>query len=120
MSVVPAIATTHTLKEILKLAKWAGFTGETEGRPNLAIAAAVCTHESSRSDLATNPCCHGLMQINVLAHTQYTIAEMQQPESNFKAAFEIWDGDGRGRKGWLNWQTYEEGIAGNGYLTGPS
>lgn len=118
MSIVPITARVHTTTEIVRLAKWAGFTGTTEGRPNLAIAAAVCYHESSRDDLAGNYCCHGLMQINVLAHTQYTIAQMQNPELNFKAAFEIWDGSGRGRQGWLNWQTFEEGSGGNGYLVG--
>lgn len=120
MSVVPLVANVYTWDEMVTLARWAGWSGETNGQDNVAIAVAVAFHESSFNRLAGNYCCHGLWQVNVLAHTQYTIAQMQNPEENARAAFEIWHGSGGGRTGWLNWQTYEEGDIGNGYETGNS
>lgn len=107
MPVVPLVATTLSPDEIAVLAGWAGWRGNDQ-----VIATAVALSESGGQVRAKNYCCHGLWQVNVLAHPQYAIAQMEQAEPNAKAAYAIWRGSG-----WGAWQTYAEGSAGNGYLT---
>ena len=61
-----------------------------------AVAVMMC--ESSGHADAENGDNVGLFQINVVAHPSYFRAELLDPETNIKAAFDIWR-DG----GWTSW-----------------
>jgi hypothetical protein len=68
------------------------------------IMAAIALAESSGNTDAENYCCVGLWQINVLAHPQYTRAEMRDPIKNLQAACSIYSSQGLGA-----WESYTNG-----------
>jgi hypothetical protein len=86
-------------------AAWnAGF----KDRPTLERATAVAYAESSGRARVVNSigCCVGLWQINVKAHTQYTTAQMQDPQANANAAWAI----SNGGRNWKPWQAFTTGA----------
>lgn len=85
---------------------WAAGFGR--DRPTLERTVAVALAESSGRVKVVNSigCCVGLMQINVKAHKKYTVAQMQDPQQNLNAAWEI-SGEGRN---WKPWEAFTNGT----------
>jgi hypothetical protein len=87
---------------VLALANAAGF-------PNPELAAAIAMAESGgkADSVARSSREHsvGLWQINVLAHKQYSPADLLDPETNARAAFSI----SHGGKDWRPWAAYTNG-----------
>ncbi len=74
-----------------------------KGKAPLMVAIALA--ESGGDNNAENYCCVGLWQVNVLAHTQYTRAEMRDPIKNLQAACNIY-----GKQGLSAWESYTNGA----------
>lgn len=74
-------------------------------KQNQIIAVAVCLAESGGNEHASNYCCVGLWQINVLVHTQYTKKAMENGVANVTAACVIFHAAG----GWQPWESYTNG-----------
>jgi hypothetical protein len=77
-------------------------------RPTLERAVAVALAESSGRTKIINSigCCVGLWQINVKAHKQYTVAQMQDPQQNANAAWTI----SNGGRNWTPWEAFTKGA----------
>ena len=90
------------------IAGYAWVAGFGRDRPTLERAVAVALAESSGRSKIINSigCCVGLMQINVKAHRKYTVAQMQDPQQNLNAAWEI-SGEGRN---WKPWEAFTTGA----------
>ena len=80
---------------------------------NALIASAIAMAESSGDSNAINPGGNGdieysvgLWQINLLAHPQYTVSQMQDPTQNAKAMSVI----SNGGTSWGAWGTYTSGL----------
>jgi hypothetical protein len=79
---------------------------------NLQIASAIAMAESGGDQNAINPghpgdpeYSVGLWQININAHTQYTAAQMKNPQLNAAAMYKI----SNGGTNWYPWGTYTNG-----------
>jgi hypothetical protein len=91
---------TLTQAQIAQVARAAGLPGDPD------VWAAVAMAESSgRTDIVNEIGCVGLWQINqpvhVKAHPQWTVAWLQNPMNNAKAAKEIYRS-----QGWGAWEAY--------------
>lgn len=94
----------YTAECIAGVAFNAGFGRD---RPTLERATAVALAESSGRTKVINSlgCCVGLWQINVKAHTQYKVSQMQDPQQNANAAWSI-SNEGRN---WKPWDAFNNG-----------
>jgi Lysozyme like domain len=100
-AVTPQTAT--TLAKLRTLAKQAGFPDS-----QLDVAAAVAMAESGGqpSQVNRNPpreVSVGLWQVNTLAHTEFTEAELLNPEANARAAFAVFNKAGGS---WAPWSAF--------------
>ncbi len=68
------------------------------------LMAAIALAESGGNSDAENYCCVGLWQVNVLAHKQYSRAQMRDPLANLQAACAIYKSQGLGA-----WESYTNG-----------
>lgn len=93
-----------TAECIAGVAHVAGFGRD---RPTLERAVAVALAESSGRTKIVNSigCCVGLWQINVKAHKQYSVAQMQDPQQNANAAWSI----SNGGRDWRPWEAFTNG-----------
>jgi hypothetical protein len=96
-----------TKSQIAGYAQGAGLSGSA-----LQIATAIALAESGGDTAVINPghsgdveYSVGLWQINLLAHPQYTVMQMQDPLQNARAMFAI----SNGGKNWIPWGTYTSG-----------
>lgn len=98
-------ANKFTAECIAGVASVAGFGRD---RPTLERAVAVALAESSGNVKIVNSigCCVGLFQINVKAHKQYSVAQMQDPQQNANAAWAI-SNEGRN---WKPWEAFTNGA----------
>lgn len=94
-------------------ARQAGFTGQ--GLVNI-VAIALAESGGNPQALANYPngsnaggpeISAGLTQINTLAHPQYTVSELYDPLTNFKAAFQV----SNGGTNFNPWSTWTNGAA---------
>jgi Lysozyme like domain len=78
------------------------------GNPSSApIAAAIAMAESSGNPLASNPSgATGLWQILESAHPQWSVQQLQNPNTNAQAAIAI----SNNGSNWNPWQTYTENV----------
>lgn len=103
-NVTGCTATKFTAECIAGVASVAGFGRD---RATLERAVAVALAESSGNVKVVNSigCCVGLFQINVKAHKQYTVAQMQDAQQNANAAWAI-SNEGRN---WKPWEAFTNG-----------
>ena len=104
-NVTGCTATKFTAECIAGVAWTAGFGRD---RPTLERAVAVALAESSGNVRVVNSigCCVGLWQINVKAHKQYTVAQMQDPQQNAAAAWAI----SNSARNWKPWEAFTNGA----------
>jgi len=102
-----------SVRQLIALAQRHGF-------PDPKLAAAVAMAESGGDTAALNDTSAqavfppgvgpersvGLWQVNVLAHPQYQVTDLVDPDANAAAAFEI----SRGGSVWTPWSTYVSGA----------
>lgn len=89
--------------QILDLAYKVGWRESGDLERVLAI---VLAESGGNTDaISSTGCCHGLMQINVRAHPQYTVAQMHQAEPNMQAGFALWTARGN----WGDWNSSRGG-----------
>lgn len=100
--------TVYSQSQLYQLAVSVGLASQ-----NALIASAIAMAESSGDSNAINPGSStdteysvGLWQINLLAHPQYTVAQMQDATQNAKAMSVI----SNGGTSWGAWGTYTSGI----------
>lgn len=90
-----------TMAQMETYARGAGFAGN-----DVIIAGAVGMAESGgRTDAINFIPCVGIWQINIRAHPQYTIKEMEDPAQNAQAAYGVFKSEGWAR----GWTTYSSG-----------
>lgn len=74
-------------------------------KDKLPLMTAIAMAESGGNTDSENSCCVGLWQVNVLAHTQYTRAQMKNPAQNVQAACAIFKSQGLGA-----WESFTNGA----------
>jgi Lysozyme like domain len=69
------------------------------------VLAVVLAESGGNTEAVSNTgCCHGLMQINVRVHRQYTAAQMKDARQNMQAGFALWR-----QSGWAPWNSSRGG-----------